>query len=243
MNYTLFISDLHLSSADPQCVMRLRLGLRKQLPHLDALYILGDFFDAFMGCDGSPWQRDVTAVLHEIAQKIPVYMMVGNRDFLIDQKFLQPFGVVFLPDPFAADIYGRRILLSHGDVLCTDDVAYQRLRRIVRMRWLQRLFLASPVSWRVAIAKRMRRQSKRHTSTAPLSSMDVVEAAVLEMMEAHQVRCMIHGHTHQPGVHQMAGGALRYVLGAWPPCGEAQVLTLDRQQQFCMRADLFNEAL
>jgi UDP-2,3-diacylglucosamine hydrolase len=155
---TLFISDLHLEPAHPG-ITRLFLNfLQHQAAQADALYILGDLFAAWIGDDDlSPFNQDMITALRELTAKgVPVYFMCGNRDFLIGEQFMAQTGCRFLSDPTVIDLYGTRVLIMHGDTLCTDDIPYQRYRRFAHNTILQRFFLGLPLGWRGKVAEWMR---------------------------------------------------------------------------------------
>ncbi|MBR9908089.1 MAG: UDP-2,3-diacylglucosamine diphosphatase [Gammaproteobacteria bacterium] len=220
---TWFISDLHLSPARPDIAALFESFLQNQASGADALYILGDLFDAWIGDDDTSEfvQRMQHALRALTASGVPVYFMAGNRDFLVGQQFSQLTGVTVLPEPSVIDLYGKQTLLLHGDTLCTDDKSYQRFRKVIRWRPLQQLLLALPLSWRMGIANKLRASSKtqKPLTEQQLRIMDVNEHAVREAFVSHDVQYLIHGHTHRPAVHQhrLPNGELaeRIVLGDW----------------------------
>ena len=151
-------------------------------------------------------------------QRVPVYFMHGNRDFLIGQRFAEKSGVTLLPDPTVIELYGQSILLTHGDVLCTLDVKHQSYRKKVNKRWVQQLFLNIPLSLRRKLAKRLREKSQQHNSTAPEHITDVTQEEVIRLMKETNTQLLIHGHTHRPGIHDVTidnQTKKRIVLGAW----------------------------
>lgn len=220
MSRTLFIADLHLCEEEPAITAGFLRFLQREAVHADALYILGDLFEAWIGDDDpNPLHAEVaTALLALKQQGVPCYFIHGNRDFLLGQRFARASGMILLPEEQRLELYGKSLLILHGDTLCTDDEGYQRYRRKVQQRWLQKLFLALPLFIRQRIAARMRAGSKnanRHKSDA---IMDVNQQAVVEAFQRHHVQWMIHGHTHRPAAHtlQVAGQTVeRVVLGAW----------------------------
>ena len=220
---TWFIADLHLSPARPAITALFLQFLRQQAPNADALYILGDLFDAWIGDDdNSDFAQSIQAALAELTQQgVAVYFIAGNRDFLIGPSFAKRTGVTLLPEASVIDLYGCRTLIMHGDSLCTDDVSYQRFRRIIRHPWLTKLLLRLPLAWRMRIANKLRANSatQKPLTDAQLKIMDVNQCAVEEAMQQHQVQWLIHGHTHRPNIHQvtLANQALaqRIVLGDW----------------------------
>ena len=220
---TWFIADLHLSPARPDITALFLQFLRQQAPNADALYILGDLFDAWIGDDdNSDFAQSIQAALAQLTQQgVAVYFIAGNRDFLIGPSFATRTGVTLLPEASVIDLYGCRTLIMHGDSLCTDDVSYQRFRRIIRHPWLTKLLLRLPLAWRMRIANKLRANSatQKPLTDAQLKIMDVNQCAVEEAMQQHQVQWLIHGHTHRPNIHQvtLANQALaqRIVLGDW----------------------------
>ncbi|MRJ41127.1 MULTISPECIES: UDP-2,3-diacylglucosamine diphosphatase [Idiomarina] len=220
---TWFIADLHLSPARPDITALFLQFLRQQAPNADALYILGDLFDAWIGDDdNSDFAQSIQAALAELTQQgVAVYFIAGNRDFLIGPSFAKRTGVTLLPEASVIDLYGCRTLIMHGDSLCTDDVSYQRFRRIIRHPWLTKLLLRLPLAWRMRIANKLRANSatQKPLTDAQLKIMDVNQHAVVEAMQQHQVQWLIHGHTHRPNIHQVALAnqalAQRIVLGDW----------------------------
>lgn len=218
---TLFISDLHLDTTRPQIVEQFLAFLRDEAAKADALYILGDFFEAWIGDDAAGELEntvaDALARLHE--HGVPVFFMHGNRDFLLGDAYARRARMTILPDPSVIDIEGERVLLMHGDMLCTDDVRYQAFRTQTRDAQWQRAFLGKPLSERQAFAAQARAESQRYTRSVGDAITDVNDEAVRETMLAHDVRKLIHGHTHRPAQHRLELGnkkaAERIVLGDW----------------------------
>ena len=215
-----FVSDLHLDAARPaatDCFLRFLAG-----PARDAgvLYILGDLFEAWTGDDtAGPHERDVQNGLRRFtASGGACGFLRGNRDFLIGARFAADTGVALLADETLIELPGQRALLMHGDTLCTDDHAYQQYRRIVHHPLTQALYLALPPGLRKAVAGYARRRSATANAGKPAAIMDVNSAAVVAVLERHDVDLLIHGHTHRPAVHALEVGrrtARRIVLGAW----------------------------
>lgn len=217
---TLFISDLHLDETDPKSLSQFKDLVRSLDDTVDALYILGDFFEAWVGDDcHSPFNDSVIALLKSVRDKhIPIYFMHGNRDFLVGEKFLSQTDCTLLADQTRVVIYNTPVLLMHGDVLCTDDRNYQRARKLMRNRFLQTLFLWLPSSFRMKIANELRSASKRYTAAKSMDTMDVSQPTVQQVMQQNNVRHLIHGHTHRPAIHQFDVNShtfTRIVLGAW----------------------------
>jgi UDP-2,3-diacylglucosamine hydrolase len=218
---TLFIADLHLDPSRPQIADLFERYLAgDEVRHADALYILGDLVEAWIGDDDDAElpARIATATRAVRDAGVPVYFMVGNRDFLLGPAFAARAGLTLLDDGTVHDIHGRRTLLMHGDVLCTDDVAYQAVRKQVRTPEWQAQILAMPLQARRAFAAKAREDSKAHTGNTMESIMDVNADAVADAMRMAGVTRLIHGHTHRPAIHtfELDGQAAeRIVLGDW----------------------------
>jgi len=210
-----FISDLHLCPARPDATRALAGFLSSHLA-IERLYILGDLFEAWPGDDDdSPLASDVASMLRDYGTAGPdVFIMRGNRDFLIGYDFCQAAGATWLPDPTVIGLYGEPTLLMHGDSLCTADSDYQAFRRRARDPAWQADLLARPLAERRELAADLRSMSKEATSMKSEAIMDVTEAEVEREMQVHGVRQLIHGHTHRPARHDTASG-VRWVLGAW----------------------------
>ncbi|MES2314062.1 MAG: UDP-2,3-diacylglucosamine diphosphatase [Pseudomonadota bacterium] len=218
---TLFISDLHLDPSRPRITELFENYLASnEVRHADALYILGDLVEAWLGDDDDAElpQRIAAATRAVRDAGVPVYFMVGNRDFLLGQAFAERAGMSLLDDGTVHEIQGCPTLLMHGDVLCTDDVAYQAVRRQVRNPEWQKQILSMPLEARRTFAAKAREDSKAHTGSTMESIMDVNGDAVAQAMRKAGVTRLIHGHTHRPAVHAfMLDGkaAERIVLGDW----------------------------
>jgi UDP-2,3-diacylglucosamine hydrolase len=220
---TLFISDLHLDGARPDITAQFLDFLDREARRAQALYILGDLFEAWIGDDDpDPDKRRVLQGLRSVTSAgVKTFLIHGNRDFLIGNRFCRETGVELLNDGTLIDMYGRRVLLMHGDLLCTDDHAYQRLRRIVRNPIVQFVLRRLSLRQRQRLAERMREGSKEHIASMDIAApqiMDVNQDEVRRTFERYGVDCIIHGHTHRPAVHEMEIGgqkAVRIVLGDW----------------------------
>ena len=217
---SLFVSDVHLDEAAPEAQRQFLEFLRTQAEGARVLYILGDLFEAWVGDDDAAGDRSavLTALRALTASGVACFLLHGNRDFLIGQDFCRQTGCQLLPDPVIADLGGERVLLTHGDALCTDDHAYQELRSIVRTPVWQHRFLALPLTDRQLLANEVRAGSRAHTARSIPRIMDVNAAAVAAAFRAARVRRIIHGHTHRPAVHDalVEGESVqRIVLGAW----------------------------
>ena len=220
MSRTLFISDLHLDDERPQITQLFLDFLKNRANGSNALYILGDLFEAWIGDDDdSTLNLDVCRGLSECAASgTPVFVMHGNRDFLLGEQFAKQGNTTLLKDPARIDLYGTPTLLMHGDLLCTDDTEYQAFRGMVRNPQWQADFLKKPLQERRSIAVEMRTLSQEKTSGKAESIMDVNPAAVIHAMTENRVTRLIHGHTHRPAVHELLlarGPAQRIVLGDW----------------------------
>ncbi len=216
-----FISDLHLSAAIPSTVAAFRHFIEITANDAQAVYILGDLFEYWIGDDMlvTPFAKEIGAQLHTLTERgIQLYIMPGNRDFLLGTHLAQAAGAKMLEDPSIIYAFGVRITLAHGDALCTADRFYQGFRKIVRCRALQRFFLSWPLRWRLALAARIRARSRARSRAQkrPRERIlgDVTEAAVRQLFAQHGTTTMIHGHTHRPAQHQH-GTATRWVLTDW----------------------------
>ena len=217
---TLFIADLHLSEDQPVPIARL-LELLRHLPSdTEALYILGDLFEAWLGDDLiPPFCQPILHAMRQLTQQgIALYLMHGNRDFLLGPVFCQLSGGELLDDPAVIDLYGTPTLLMHGDRLCSDDLDYQAMRQQLRQpEWIA-TFLAKPAEERIAFARQLRQRSQQESRQKPEQIMDVNPDTVATTMQQHQVRHLIHGHTHRPAQHQLdlhGEPAWRHVLPDW----------------------------
>lgn len=216
----LLVSDLHLGEGGDAAIEQFVEFLAAHAVRAGALYILGDLFESWVGDDDpSPVAERVCGALRGLTGGgVPCFVLRGNRDFLLGAGFAARTGCRLIPDPVVADFDGERVLLAHGDALCTDDHAYQELRTMVRNPSWQRRFLAMPLAHREVLAGEVRAGSRTHTARTAPTIMDVNPAAVGTAFRAAQVRRMIHGHTHRPGVHDLeidGAPAQRLVLGAW----------------------------
>ena len=235
---TLFISDLHLDDGRPESTALFEQFVDEEAMRSDALYILGDLFEYWIGDDApTATSKRVTTALTALGNAgVPCFFMHGNRDFLLGEEFARESSLTLLPQEHVINLYGKQVLLLHGDTLCTDDVAYQKVRQEVRSDKWQNWFLAQTVDQRIAFALEAREDSREHQSNLSMEIMDVNPGAVCRIFEQYGVREMIHGHTHRPAVHEhmISGGeARRYVLGDWYEQGsviraDADGLRLDR---------------
>jgi UDP-2,3-diacylglucosamine hydrolase len=217
---TLFISDLHIDASRPEITRQFLSFLRTEAAGADALYILGDLFESWVGDDDAdPAQREAIAGLRALTLGgVPCFVMHGNRDFLLGPQFCAMSGAALLPDPILVTLYGEPVLVMHGDALCTDDRAYQRLRATVRDAEWQRQFLSLSVAARRALAGAARAGSQAHTAAIEYAITDVNAGSVEAVLRAAGVATLLHGHTHRPAVHSLqvdGRDCTRIVLGDW----------------------------
>jgi UDP-2,3-diacylglucosamine hydrolase len=217
---TLFISDVHLDPERPEITAQFLDFLGGEARTAEALYILGDLFEVWIGDDDpEPEKRRAVAGLRQLTDSgVPCFVMHGNRDFLLGQRFAVETGCRVLDDPTIVHLYGARVLTTHGDALCTGDSAYQRLRGTVRDPAWQSMFLALSVGQRMALATEARAGSKEHVARMSAEIMDVNPAAVENALRTAGVDLLLHGHTHRPMVHKLmieGRPAQRIVLGDW----------------------------
>lgn len=227
----LFISDLHLEENRPDITDIFLRFLGGKAQEAQELYILGDLFEVWIGDDN---RTDFNNLIIHAFQKatdagLAIYIMHGNRDFLLGKKFFKATGCQPLSEEYLIDIYGERVLLMHGDTLCLEDEAYLKFRKKVRNKFFQTLFLWKSLKSRRAISENYRAKSKEYTSTAANNIMDVTQQEVENKMKQHNVKYLIHGHTHRQAIHKFQlnhQNAERIVLGAWHEKGNA--LSWDR---------------
>ncbi|MCO5054194.1 UDP-2,3-diacylglucosamine diphosphatase [Thermomonas sp.] len=219
---TLFISDLHLDAERPGITQLFARFLDGEARSADALYILGDLFEAWVG-DDDPAEAGavISETLHTLAASgVPVFFIRGNRDFLLGDTYAARCGMTVLGDPTVIDLYGTPTLILHGDLLCTDDTAYQQFRTQTRAPQWQAQFLAQPLAARLAFAEQARVTSRARYGELQASGQsetitDVTPATVQDWFARYGVTRMIHGHTHRPAIHDEGNGHTRIVLGDW----------------------------
>lgn len=218
---TFFISDLHLQPEREDLVQAFFQFLERELQDNDTLYILGDFFDAWIGDDEDhPFYIGIKEKLATLADRlIDVYFMHGNRDFLVKERFAQEARLSLIDDPTLIDLAGKRVLLMHGDSLCTGDMQYQTFRDQVRSHAWQHTILSMPLPQRRALAAEMRRKSLSMNSNKAEDIMDVAQEEVDRVIEEHHADILLHGHTHRPARHKLANKKERIVLGDWDKKG------------------------
>lgn len=230
---TLFISDLHLEPGRPEMAQIFLRFLAGPARGAETLYILGDLFDLWIGDDANMprYPAEIAALRALRDTGVPIYMMHGNRDFLLGPAFMSATGAELLKDPLVLNLHGRPTVLSHGDMLCTDDVAHMRGRK----EWLdpvrQAQFLAQPAEVREKIARALRQESTHNKTMKSAEIMDVTQHAVEDLMRQHGVTQLIHGHTHRPAFHDFTldgEPARRIVLSDWHDA-HGSVLVCDEQ--------------
>jgi UDP-2,3-diacylglucosamine hydrolase len=222
MKQSYFIADLHLTENRPDITAAFFDFLDNKIINddVDALYILGDFFEVWVGDD---YQTDlsinVAARLSQVSESgTEVFFIHGNRDFIMREDYAKSASMTLLPEQVVIDLYGTPTVILHGDEMCTQDVEYQKFRKKSRGWWWPKLMLAMPLWYRKKIARNAREKSKQSQAGKALEILDVTEDAVLAMFEKHQVVNMIHGHTHRPNVHHYSinnNKLTRTVLGDW----------------------------
>lgn len=219
MSHTYFIADLHLSAQREDITQCLLTFLSELEQDTDALYVLGDLFEYWLGDDDiNAFSSSVEQAFKAVSKRMPIYFIHGNRDFLIRSKFAERAGMTLLPEQAIIDLYGTKTLIMHGDELCTNDVEYQKFRKKARGWWWPRLVLSLPLSTRRKIAENGRKKSKANQQSMTLEIMDVNQQEVVNTMQQHRVNQLIHGHTHRPAIHSFEidnQSASRIVLGDW----------------------------
>lgn len=217
---TLFISDLHLDPQAPEGIARFRRFCTGTAAGAAALYVLGDLFEMWIGddCDDEAARAVREAFSTLSADGVAVYLMHGNRDFLMGEALARACGASLLPDPTTIDLAGRRAVLSHGDALCTGDAEYQAMREVFRSPAFAEDMLARPLAERAAFAAEARRRSRSANENKASNIMDVTAAEVDALLDAEGADLLVHGHTHRPDVHEWRHGdrdRMRLVLGDW----------------------------
>lgn len=238
--FTYFISDLHLSAEREDITNCLMTFLREDAPKADALYVLGDLFEVWIGDDDiNPFTQKIALAFKQLSLTTPVYFIHGNRDFVLKEKYAALAGMTLLPEQTVVSLYNTPTLLLHGDELCTRDVEYMRFRKKSRSWWWQTLMLSLPLSWRRKVAGKGRDVSAQNKQQLTMDIMDVTPQEVVATFERHQVSRMIHGHTHRPDIHihpihlqdtppKTHINATRIVLGDW--YSQGSVLKVDAQR-------------
>ena len=217
---TLFISDLHLEPGRPEIGEQFLAFLAGPAREADALYILGDLFEAWIGDDDpNPYYAQMRTAIRELSDSgVPVFFMHGNRDFMIGETFAAEAGITLLSDPHPLQLYGEKVLLSHGDAMCTDDVEYQQVRAMTRNPDWQAMMLSKSIEERIAFTAQARAQSLARSETMTEEIADVSQDAVEQAIRESGADILLHGHTHRPAVHPFhvdERPVHRIVLGDW----------------------------
>ena len=228
---TLLISDLHLDPERPDiqnCFDQFISSCLKDASNIDAVYILGDLFEVWIGDDASIplYQHSISLLKHLSEQNIKLFVMHGNRDFLLGSAFEQAAGCTLIPDLYHLKTKKETVLLSHGDIFCTDDIEYMQFKEMVRNPRWQKEFLAKPIPERIDIARAMRNKSKQKAQQQS-DIMDVNQTSVAAIMLQQGMNTLIHGHTHRPAIHKFILNnkpARRIVLPDWKPAAEVLIL-------------------
>ena len=224
---TLFISDLHLTPSAPEITDCFTRFMREEAIHADALYVLGDLFEFWIGDDdNSDFAKQIKSEFKRLTQAgIPCFFTQGNRDFLVGKRFAKQTGVTLLGDETVIDLYGTPAIILHGDTLCTDDVQYLAYREKVHQPWLQWVFNRIPFWVKKKIVAKVQSDISDTKKMKSMEIMDVTQSEVEAVMHKHQVKLMIHGHTHRPNIHHFGEGLQRIVLGDWYEQGSVLVCT------------------
>ena len=223
---TVFLADLHLRTDSPQSMTAFRMLMERCVQRAGAVYILGDLFEYWAGDDDDgPVSTEVAQILSAVdKEKMQIFFIAGNRDFLLGETYAQKCGITILPDPSLIQLDGQPVLLSHGDMLCTDDAVYQQFRQQIRQSAWQQGFLKQPLAVRKQIINRLRERSKTETQKKDMTIMDVNQEAVEELQRLYDYAVLIHGHTHRPQYHAYdvdGHRCERFVLDSWdntPSC-------------------------
>jgi UDP-2,3-diacylglucosamine hydrolase len=217
---TYFIADLHLSESRPDISACFLSFLKDDAIYAEELYILGDLFEAWIGDDDdSPYLKSISKALSLLASYgTKIYYIHGNRDFLLGQRYAQQASITLLPEIDLIDLYGQKVVIMHGDTLCTHDVDYQAFRKKSRTWWWQMIIKSLPLFLRKKIAADYRKKSAAATALKPQEIMDVTPSEVVDCLEQYHSQLLIHGHTHRPAIHEVIANnktAKRIVLGDW----------------------------
>lgn len=220
MPVTYFIADLHLSQEREDITSCFLSFLQKEAPKAEKLYILGDFFEYWVGDDDdAPFVVNIAKQLKKLSEQgTQIFFIQGNRDFLLGKKYAKKSGMILLPESKTINLYGQKTLIMHGDTLCTRDTEYQKFRKKSRSWWWQFIVKCLPLSVRKNIANDYRNKSAAQKSSLPVEIMDVTQSEVESSLLNADSLLMIHGHTHRPATHEFIlrnQKAKRIVLGDW----------------------------
>lgn len=229
---TYFIADLHLAQNRPDITACFLSFLEKDAPNAETLYILGDLFEYWIGDDDkNPFVVEVALALKTLSKLgTDIYYIHGNRDFLLGKRYAKACGMTLLPEVDVIDLYGKPVVIMHGDTLCTRDIAYQAFRKKSRSWWWQAIIKNLPLFVRKNIAENYRLKSASATAMKSQEIMDVTETEVIDKLELHHCQLLIHGHTHRPNIHHIQANNLpaqRIVLGDWYEQGAWLKVTKD----------------
>ena len=226
---TLFISDLHLSAERHDIAQCFFDFMKNEAPGCDALYILGDLFEVWIGDDNkTPFSDEIASAISALSETCDVFFIHGNRDFAIRTQYAKQCNMQLLPQQYVIDLYGRKTLISHGDELCTKDIEYMKFRKKARSWWWPKLMLSLPLWLRKKLANKGREISKNNQLGLSQEIMDVTQSEVEAAMQAFTVELFIHGHTHRPNVHTFKinqQSVKRIVLGDWYTQGSILIAT------------------
>ncbi|MDH4105889.1 MAG: UDP-2,3-diacylglucosamine diphosphatase [Gammaproteobacteria bacterium] len=241
-NRTLLVSDLHLDPSAPAIARQFIAFLRNEAREARSLYILGDLFEAWLGDDDpDPAVREIVRELRAVRDAgVPTFFLHGNRDFLVGQRFAAETGCTLLEDGTVVDMHGERVLLLHGDVLCTADTSYQRLRRILRNPLTLFVLRHLGLDTRRRLGRKLRAGSQMHVGSTAAEIMDVTADEVVRALQRAGVRTMVHGHTHRPAIHSLqvdGQPARRIVLGDWYTQGSVLEWRDDGLELRCLRRE------
>ena len=232
MAITYFISDLHLGEDFPEITACFEQFMRDKAPDADAVYVLGDLFEVWIGDDNvTLFNSHIAQIFKQTSARVPIFYIHGNRDFAIGRAFADKAGFTILDEQTVIDLYGKPTLLLHGDELCTRDIEYQKFRKRSRTVWWKTMVGLLPLPLRRYLANRGRKRSMNNKQRLAENIMDVTPEDVVSTLTKHNVDTMIHGHTHRPAVHKLMVNnkpATRIVLGDWYEQGSILVATPDK---------------
>ncbi|UCX04139.1 UDP-2,3-diacylglucosamine diphosphatase [Shewanella glacialimarina] len=224
---TAFVGDLHLSADRPDITQAFLLFLKQGLDNVEALYIIGDLFEVWMGDDiAEIYTIEIANSIKLVSQHIPVFFTQGNRDFMVGEAFCRKAGMTLLPDVYKTNLYDNSTVILHGDSLCTLDIGYQRFRRFRSLAIVRWIYSHLPKQTRLNIAAKIRQKSQTGNQQKHYEIMDVEPSAVQRLLAETGCDLMIHGHTHRPNIHLLAEGKKRVVVGDWYTQGS--VLMVDK---------------
>lgn len=218
-SYTLFISDLHLDASAPERTTSFFRFLQAQGKNADALYILGDFFDIWIGDDEQlDFHKEVISQLKKYAENVPVFYMHGNHDFMVGKRFEKETNCKVIKDPTTIEIYGEKIVLAHGDGLVTEDIKHMRYRNLYQKSFIKKALLFLPLRLRKYIAKKLKDNSRSHLNPNKTFTFGINDELVTDLLNNENANYLIHGHMHLPNIHPINIGentAKRIVLDSW----------------------------